>query len=90
VLEHPPALLSCAPGRHISVYKHFSDAGKVCINTSPAPETCFQILLRFLRRRRSVFKYVSGAEEVDIYLSDASPALKKPGIYIKKYLSGID
>src|SRR6218665_3135838 len=41
--------------RQISVYKHFFGAGKVCINTSPAPERCFKILLRLIQRRRSVF-----------------------------------
>src|SRR6218665_3590131 len=37
-------LLRC----QISVYKHFSGAGKVCINTSPAPERCFQVLPRLI------------------------------------------
>src|SRR6218665_3791046 len=71
--------------RQISVYKHFSGAGKVCINTSLAPERCFKILSRLLQSRRSVFKYFSGAGEVFlyIYLSDTSPAPEKPGKYLK-------
>ena len=51
---------------HISLYKHSSGAGKVCIyagevhlNTSPAPQKYFYI-----------------------YLSDTSPAPKKPGKYL--------
>src|SRR6218665_1292729 len=70
--------------RQISVYKHFSDVGKVCKNTSPVPERCMQILPRLLRRRRSVSKYFSGAGEVFlyIYLSDPSPAPEKPVKYL--------
>ena len=70
--------------RQISVYKHFSDVGKVCKNTSPVPERCMQILPRLLRRRRSVSKYFSGAGEVFlyIYLSDTSPAPEKPVKYL--------
>jgi len=48
---------------------------KVCINTSPAPERCVQILPRLLRRRRSISIY--------IYLSDTSQAPEKPGKYLK-------
>src|SRR6218665_4137811 len=57
----------------------------MCMNTSPAPERCFQILPRLIRRRRSVFEYFSGAGEVFvyIYLSDTSPAPEKPGKYFK-------
>ena len=34
-------ILLRVPQRQISVYKHFSGARKVYINTSPAPERCF-------------------------------------------------
>src|SRR6218665_1963795 len=60
----PASPASPASLRQISVYKHFSGAGKVYINTSPAPERCFQILPRLLRRRRRVFKFFSGSGEV--------------------------
>ena len=75
--------VSSAPDK--CMYRHFSGAGKVYLNTSPVPERCFQILPRLLRRRRSVFKYLSGAGEVFIYiyLSDTSPAPEKLGKYLK-------
>ena len=84
-LASPP--LRC----QISVYKHFSGAGKMCINTSPAPERCFQILPRLFRRRISVFKYFSGAGEVLLiwYLSDSGEAwevFKNTFLAPEKYL----
>src|SRR6218665_254133 len=50
-------------GARLVYYKHFSGAGKVCINTSPAQEMRFQILPR-----------LSGAREV--YLN-TSPTPQK-------------
>src|SRR6218665_198038 len=72
-------------GARLVYYKHFSGAGKVCINTSPAQEMRFQILPRLLRRQRSVFKYFPGAAEVFLYIysSDISPAPEKPGKCLK-------
>src|SRR6218665_234017 len=67
--------------RQISVYKHFSGAGKVCINTSPAPERCFQILPR-LFQRGEVYLNISPALE-NYNLSDTSPAPEKLGKYLK-------
>ena len=68
-------LLRC----QISVYKHFSGAGKVFSNTSeasPAPERYFYIytyLIRLRRRRslESIYIHLSGAEEVFIHTSPA-------------------
>src|SRR6218665_526715 len=71
--------------RQISVYKHFSGAEKVCINTSPAPERCFQVLLRLLRHRKVYLKTspAPGKYFYIIYFSDTSPAPEKPGKYLK-------
>src|SRR6218665_3919967 len=65
--------------RVVTVYKcvsGFSGARKLCINTSPAQERCFQILPRLLRRQRGISIY--------IYLSDTSPAPDMPGKYLYK------
>src|SRR6218665_2719642 len=77
--------VSPASPRKIRVYKHFSGAKKVCINTSLGPERCFQILPRHLRRRRSVLKCLSGAGEVllILYISGAGEACE----VLKKHLS---
>src|SRR6218665_1388973 len=63
----------------ISVYKHFSGAGKVCINTSPAPERCFKYFPGF-SGAGEVYLNTSPAPEkyfYIIYLSDTSPASEK-------------
>jgi len=67
----PASLASPASPRQISVYKHFSGAGNVCLNTfqaSPAPER-YQISV-YLESAGDVFKYTS-------------PALEKLGKYLK-------
>ena len=76
-----------------SLFKQFFGAGKMCINTSPAPERCLQIhvLPRLLRRRRSVFKYFSGAGEMFLYIYTylIIPIRRRKSLgSIKKHLSG--
>jgi len=59
------------------VYKNTSRASPA----SPAPDKCIKALLR---RRKSVYKYLSGAEKVFSNTSKASPARR--GVF--KYFSG--
>jgi len=61
------------------VYKYFSGARLVYISTSPAPEK-YQIsksIEILLRRRKSVFKYFSGAGEAwEVFKNTFSPPEK--------------
>src|SRR6218665_671203 len=60
---------------------HFSGAGKVCVNTSPAPESVFKYFPGVSGAGEvSDKKYFSGAGELFKY---TSPAPEKPGKYLK-------
>jgi len=63
------------------VYKHFSGAGKVCINTSPALEGVFKYFPGFSGAGKV---YLNNSPALETYfLSDTSPAPDKPGKYLK-------